>query len=141
MSQTTKIDTNINKLADKSKKKNAKKNLLEFYVKLFTNRTYSVSCPGIVMILKIMDQISKFPMGCQIRAARCLLGITQEQCAKYTGVSLSTLKKYENINNNELVLKHIRYDKVMLILNYFESVDVQFANAEDRIGVYLIVSQ
>ena len=88
-----------------------------------------------------MDVRVQLPSGNQIKAARSLLNLTQDDCAKYSGVSLSTLKKYENINNNELVLKHIRYDKVMLILNYFESVDVQFANAEDRIGVYLIVSQ
>lgn len=83
----------------------------------------------------------KLPNGNQVKAGRCLLSLTQDECAKSSGVSLSTLKKYENLNNEELVLQYIRYDKVMLILNYFNSVGVQFANADNRIGVYLIISE
>lgn len=93
------------------------------------------------MIPNYMDLKLQLPYGNQVKAGRCLLNLTQDQCAKCSGVSLSTLKKYENLNDEELVLQYIRYDKVMLILNYFDSVGVQFVNAEDRIGVYLKISE
>jgi transcriptional regulator with XRE-family HTH domain len=92
------------------------------------------------MMLKVMDQKIKLPTGNQIKAARCLLNITQEQCAKYTGVSLSTLKKYEQLSNDEFVLEYLKYDKVLKIVTYFESVDVKFELAEDHISVSLLKS-
>ena len=90
------------------------------------------------MILKIMDQILKFPNGNQIRAARCLLNITQEQCANYSGISLSTLKKYEQLSDNEFVLEYVKYDKVMMVLTYLESVNVRFEFTENHISVSLL---
>ena len=88
-----------------------------------------------------MDVKLLLPNGNQIKAARCLLNLTQDDCAKYSGVSLSTLKKYESINNTELVLKHMRYDKVMAILNYFASVGVEFGHAEEKMEVALKISE
>lgn len=84
-----------------------------------------------------MDQKIKLPTGSQIKAARCLLNITQEQCAKYTGISLSTLKKYEKLSNDEFVLEHLKYEKVMKIITYLESVNVKFQLEEGYLSVSL----
>lgn len=86
-----------------------------------------------------MDQRVQFPNGSQIRAARCLLNITQEYCALNIGISLSTLKKYEQLSDNELVLEHVRYQLVTKILNYFERANVTFENIEGNISVSLKV--
>ena len=83
----------------------------------------------------------KIPRGAQIRAARCLLKLTQEQCATAAGVSLSTLKKFEQLEDTDVVLMHIKYDKVMKILNSFKDAGINFEVTEGNVGVYLDISE
>lgn len=141
MSQTTKIDNKNNKLSSIINIIMALKNNIVLRSELGANRVILAVFKNINMIHKSMDQRVQFPNGSQIKAARCLLNITQEHCALNIGISLSTLKKYEQLSDNELVLEHVRYQLVTKILNYFESANVKFEKTEDGISVSLKLSK
>jgi|APGre2960657423_1045063.scaffolds.fasta_scaffold30540_2 transcriptional regulator with XRE-family HTH domain len=68
-----------------------------------------------------------------IKLARTALGITQEQVAEKSSVSLPTIKKIETTNPNDEI-KSNRSTMIALI-KFFEDQGVQFIDEKDVVGV------
>jgi DNA-binding XRE family transcriptional regulator len=81
---------------------------------------------------------NNFPAGSQIRAARALLEITQEQCAKGAGVSTSSVKNYEALKYDDNVLAKLNYNTIIAILNYLDQQNIKFVNSDNEFSVSFI---
>lgn len=78
-----------------------------------------------------MDNPSSIlPTPDQIRAARSLLGLSQEEIARMAGVSRRTIVTLESGSAT------VDETTMMSVVAFFVSAGVRFVSAEDRIGLY-----
>ena len=75
------------------------------------------------------------PTGVQIRGARAMLGLTQEQCAQGSGIALSALKKYESLEKNKFPLAHLRYQTISRLIEFYESHRLRFYGDNESISI------
>lgn len=68
-----------------------------------------------------------------IKLARTALGLTQEEVAKKSTVSLPTIKKIETTNpNNEIKSNR---STIAALVKFFEDSGVEFIDEKDSVGV------
>lgn len=67
------------------------------------------------------------------KLARTSLGLTQEEVAGKSGISLPTIKKIESTNPNEALKNNM--STIMALMKFFEDNDVEFVNDKDSLGV------
>lgn len=66
-----------------------------------------------------------------------MLGLTQEQCSKHAGVSLTSYKRYEQLEDTEMVLNELKYSTVKSIVSFFEEKGIVFTFNYNGAGVAL----
>lgn len=84
-----------------------------------------------------MTEISQIPTSAQIRAARSLISITQEGLSDLAEVSLSSVKKLEQLDPNTTPIIELRYKTVLQIVSCLEAQGIRFVNDENSSGVIL----
>ena len=68
-----------------------------------------------------------------IKLARTALGLTQEQVAEKSTVSLPTIKKIETTNPNDEIKSN--RSTIAALLKFFEDNGVEFIDEKDLVGV------
>ena len=68
-----------------------------------------------------------------IKLARTSLGLTQEEVAKRSSVSLPTIKKIEVTNPNQEIKSN--RSTIIALMKFFEDCGASFINEEDYVGV------
>ena len=77
------------------------------------------------------------PNSNQLRAARAILGWDQLQCATEIRVSVSSLRRYENLDPSINPYDHLRASVIERIKAGFEINGIQFLNDAESLGVTL----
>ena len=84
-----------------------------------------------------LSEVLKIPTSVQIRAARSLISITQESLSDLAEVSLSSVKKLEQLDPDVNPIIELRYKTVMQIVSCLEEHGIEFVNDENSSGVIL----
>jgi transcriptional regulator with XRE-family HTH domain len=84
------------------------------------------------------EKTRRDPLGAQVRAARAMLKLTQEQSAQGSGIALSALKKYETLENDEFPLAHLRYQTISKLIKFYEAHGVAFFSDDESMAVQRI---
>ena len=90
-----------------------------------------------IMRINGVTEVLKIPTSTQVRAARSLLSMTQEVLSDLAKVSLSSLKKLEQLDPNINPIIELRYKTVMQIVSCLEKQGIEFLSDEDSSGVIL----
>ena len=85
----------------------------------------------------VMNEVFKIPTSAQIRAARSLLSITQEGLSDLANVSVSSVKKLEQLQPDITPIIELRYKTVMQIVLCLEEQGIEFVKDENTSGVIL----
>ncbi len=67
------------------------------------------------------------------KLARAALGVTQEEVAEQSSVSLPTIKKMETTNPNDPLKNNM--STITALMKFFEDNGVRFINDQDSLGV------
>ena len=78
------------------------------------------------------------PTSAQVRAARAMLRLTQQECAKRSGIALSALKKYESLENNEFPLVHLRYKTILKLVKLYETEGLTFLFDDNCLSIQIM---
>ena len=84
-----------------------------------------------------VKQALKIPTSAQIKAARSLISMTQERLSHLANVSLSSVKKFEQLDSDISPIIELRYKTVMQIISSLEEQGIEFVNDENSSGVIL----
>ena len=84
-----------------------------------------------------LSEVIKIPTSAQIRAARSLISITQESLSDLAEVSLSSVKKLEQLDPDVNPIIELRYKTVMQIVSCLEEHGIEFVNDENSSGVII----
>ena len=90
-----------------------------------------------IMRINCVTEVSKIPTSTQIRAARSLISMTQEGLSDLAEVSLSSVKKLEQLDPDTTPIIELRYKTVMQIVSCLEAQGIRFVNDENSSGVIL----
>ena len=85
----------------------------------------------------VLNEVIKMPTSAQIRAARSLTSLTQEGLSELADVSLSSVKKLEQLAPNIIPIIELRYKTVLQIVLCLEEQGIVFVNDENSSGVIL----
>ena len=88
-----------------------------------------------------MTEVTKIPKSAQIKAARSLISLTQEGLANMAEVSLSSVKKLEQLDPDTTPIIELRYKTVMQIVSFLEAQGIRFVSEENASGVILETKQ
>ena len=87
--------------------------------------------------MRYYNILEEIPNSGQIRAARGLMDLTQAKLAKLSGISLSSLKKYENLNVKTPPVTELRYLTIKKLVEFLEENGVAFVSDPSSYGVYI----
>jgi len=88
-----------------------------------------------------LTEVLKIPTSTQIKAARSLISLTQQGLSDLAKVSLSSVKKLEQLDPLITPIIELRYKTVMQIVSCLKAQGIRFVNEENSSGVILETNQ